>query len=1388
MVLIVNLTSTYANENLFQLKDTLDSYTLSFTLPPFSIETINDEITQYNRIKAPGLFPGGESGRPQLPMTSFNLQIPTPQLLEPPKASVTKTYTRKIFLTHHLLPNQKPLLTNDTHTQSSLFFDSVYYSTTSPFQSSQLVSFSDPYSAVGTHGITAFIHPFSYDPHNKCLTVVDSFSVSISNLEKRAPQRSPSHLAQPLKSLYLNTLHSPKSEFESFGIAPIQEAPTSESNYLIITPLKYLDTLMRFVDYKDSTGYTITWATTEAIGQSTGEIKTFIQAQYDTPSTRPIYLLLVGDADDIPAWFNPTTDDTPETDLYYSTLEGTDSLPDLFMGRFAISNTTELSNLIEKTIFMDQHLSTIPKKTSFVATFDKQMNYMTGNVNYVDVENTHNEVIDNIIPPDYQSNKRYIREGARGADLINDINSGIAIALYSGHGSPTYLSDNAFVLNNNNVRSASNTTSYPLILSLACNAAKFTETLSLAEMWIRGEWGASAFFGASAPSYFGYDDTFEKQLFTNLFSDQSQNRIGIFTTLGKINFYTTTPQLKVRQRYLEIYNTFGDPSLAVTQNQSNTIHYYATYISGDDHGNKNGILNPGDTADVSISLKNLSLYDQSNVYARMSTTTPGINILTDTSHFAHLANGSITESDTPFTISVLNTVLTPSEIQFELYLTDSISFNDTLTFTTTVYASSTIQGTIYAQGDQAPLTNWTVYFSGPTSGTTQTNNLGKYTIHAINGEYEIQVLNDQHYSSDTKSVTIPLGTPTETNGIDIYVQKAQLTPSHAAIVTTVSPHSILTIPTTITNTGENPLSLSLSKNDNVFPSERVCTKEADNYCAIESQSSFIWNDIKRYGTVLTSLEDCISCDTLIPLPFTFRFYDNYYDSVYVMPSGLISFSPFQKYYTSTICDFSAQTAGTVQNVIAPFFAPIIDHHTGAPGIYYYSDTTQFVIQYDSVSIDGDPTATYTFQSILFPNGIIEYRYKEIAGPTNRASIGIQNSDYTQGLSIGYEEASLPTNNSSFTIYPPQQLLQFRNLDTTLSVFDSYTLTTPITPLHFPSNIQTDTLYITHNDPEQENPLPLPFSVLIIPDIITLSQSSLKFNPIQVTEFSELANTIVNSYSEEIEISSIHSDNPLFYVTHTGSQLLIPQGASPFSVTFNPVTEGYFSTVITITATIVSSGIPLYYTLTAYGYGVENRDIVPSPSAVSFVSTEAGHSVTNNLSLYNPGSANLTIDSLVLSNNQFSATTQSYTISSQSALLLDVSFSPSTSGVFKDTLTVYGEWNNPIKIPLSATGYSKPLIQMSLDTITVTLTSGPQTEAFTITNSQGDILSYDIFDLFLPSWMTLNGTNGQLRSNESDRIDITINPLLVPLTTTIDSLQIYSNSNEDFTPVYLKFIR
>ena len=147
----------------------------------------------------------------------------------------------------------------------------------------------------------------------------------------------------------------------------------------------------------------------------------------------------------------------------------------------------------------------------------------------------------------------------------------------------------------------------------------------------------------------------------------------------------------------------------------------------------------------------------------------------------------------------------------------------------------------------------------------------------------------------------------------------------------------------------------------------------------------------------------------VELPFTFRFYENTYDSVYIVSNGYVSFDNNTGYSNGTI-----PSSGTPNNSIYVFWD---DLNPTAGGTVWYKTTggspNGFVVTWEDVPHLGE-TNGGSFQVILYDGGnfIIQYQDVNMGNSSynfgRSATVGIENSGGTTGLQ--YEANGSPYGN------------------------------------------------------------------------------------------------------------------------------------------------------------------------------------------------------------------------------------------------------------------------------------------------------------------------------------------------------------------------------------------
>jgi len=160
---------------------------------------------------------------------------------------------------------------------------------------------------------------------------------------------------------------------------------------------------------------------------------------------------------------------------------------------------------------------------------------------------------------------------------------------------------------------------------------------------------------------------------------------------------------------------------------------------------------------------------------------------------------------------------------------------------------------------------------------------------------------------------------------------------------------------------------------------------------------FEWIDISGTGVSLNPDGPPDYTYGPVFMGFSFPFYGDHYDSVWIMLNGCLRFSPVKLLKWKNDILPNSQTPLTL---IAPFWSNLwFDDSTK---IYYYSTSDSFVVSFTRMKhfISGKYC---TFQTILTEKGEVDFQYKRIEDPSTPATVGMQNEDGSCGLLISYNQ-------------------------------------------------------------------------------------------------------------------------------------------------------------------------------------------------------------------------------------------------------------------------------------------------------------------------------------------------------------------------------------------------
>jgi hypothetical protein len=446
-----------------------------------------------------------------------------------------------------------------------------------------------------------------------------------------------------------------------------------------------------------------------------------------------------------------------------------------------------------------------------------------------------------------------------------------------------------------------------------------------------------------------------------------------------------------------------------------SLAYYSVTVDDDNNGGTsgdgNGIINPGETADLTIRLQNAGTSQTvSSINTTLSCASPGITITSAASAYPNIAVGANAAPTTLFRVQA--GALTDGEaLEFHLAATSSagsqnIRADITPAAAGIAYVSRTVQNA-NNRLDPGETVNMTVTFNNAgsraltaasgilrslDSHVTVNDSLGTYGAVGVGSNAE----NSSNMYNVTADPWTAAGYParmlliiTDTNG---FRDSTEYTDT-IGVASATSP------------TGPDAYGYYAYDENETQPSGAACV----------SQWIEIWN---QGGTSLNFTDNAQNKDTSVTLslPFGFKFYGEVFNQITVCSNGWLAFGSYP------INDFRNYRIGGPlgpPNQVAAYWDDLKAAGTDSNVYYRYDSGAHiFIVEWRARTLWTN--VTEFFQIILYDttyypsptgDGKIKIQYQLLTPSANQdpspnddnpwASVGIQNGNHTVGLEYSY---------------------------------------------------------------------------------------------------------------------------------------------------------------------------------------------------------------------------------------------------------------------------------------------------------------------------------------------------------------------------------------------------
>ncbi len=871
----VTVQVSYPQENIIVLR---------YSLPKATIKKLGsskskDEVVAVLQGNA---LPFTREGEPVLPVVPGKFIVPANQTIDQIAVSKGKRTTLAgTYLVEHgqapipLIPDVKRVVTKpDLGIYSS---DKVY-----PAKPYSLVSVQKKQGiAIGV----MTLHPCEYRPKSGKLSFYTEMTITItckpdvklqkkrgvpiSNYLKRIGRIRRSHLGvenPDLLSTYFKRSRAPEI-VKSTGSQIVD--PKEQYQYVAITSTSLINakadfTINDLIAHKQNKGISAIVVSVEDIYEDESydgvddaeKIRNFIIDAYENWKTE--YILLGGDVNIIPVRYLSSGaggGTQIPSDVYYQCLDGNynsdgdnywgeptdgpegqdvDLLADVYIGRASVEDEKEMANFVFKTLKYENESSAAsylsqavmigeflggqfgPDEFSYAIPLMQEIHHGSEAASYTTVGFDQYGVFS------VDSIYEYVTKWS-GVDLIEYINeNNCGVINHLGHANTNYV----MKLTNEDVEGITNTNNI-FAYSQGCLPGDFPLDCIAERLTTSSRTGCFAVVFNSRYGWGAYNDNYEnldapsqrfnRQFWHAFFGEFIMN-------LGAINAYSHEQNIwdingtNIRWCFYES-NLFGDPQTMLRGLYVGPSLIYAAHsIDDESSGNGDGYANPGEKLSLPIIVKNVGSEPSLGVTATISSDDPSITIETEFLEFGDVpCCGATKRSIDGASISISSSCETPALIPIRTVFTDSEQNTWESTFELPVYTSTSIKGMVTTISGNNPIAGAKVGYTGTKSGEVTTDSEGNYSIRVIDGTYELTISAEGYLPE----VSEPISVPPDVEDLNFTLGRPQIAVTPVSFKEAIVVGDSLVKDFTVVNNGDLPMKLKLRTKASAKPVLRL---------------------------------------------------------------------------------------------------------------------------------------------------------------------------------------------------------------------------------------------------------------------------------------------------------------------------------------------------------------------------------------------------------------------------------------------------------------------------------------------------------------------------------------------------------------------------------------
>lgn len=549
LAVIVGMTMVVQAQNIRYtlLSSTQNEAVVRVDFGAFQTETVSVNGEDMQKLIMANAYPILKKGSPELLHSAFSLIVPEGS--NPETEILDEQYT---IVEHFALAPSKGKLYRDVNPADIPYMKSADYQT-SNYLLNNAIKADKTYQLRDFHGMNFKVYPFDYNPEAQKLKIYSSVTVKVTFNSTRSVAAA-TKINRTFDAVYSNQFLN----YKGLRGTPV----TEEGDILVICPENFMEAMQPYADWKIRNGYNVEMVSVVAAGNSASAIKTYITNYYNEHNLA--YVIIVGDN----AQFPTPSISGDKVDNYFTEIAGGDSYPDIILGKISAENAAQVETQVQRFIEYEQNPPETSHFTSFMGIASNQGPGDNNEYDYQHIRNIDNKLQNYTYTSGYE-----LFEGSQGgldasgdptASMVaTNVNSGVGIICYCGHGNVQNWSTTGF--SNNNVNNLTNVGKLPFIISVACVNGAYHSGTCFAEAWLRathnGEpTGAVSFLGSTInqpwdPPMCAQDEMIDRLIGT-IPTNKNYTFGGVFFN-GLIKMLDVYNENEVSRTWI----LFGDPTL-----------------------------------------------------------------------------------------------------------------------------------------------------------------------------------------------------------------------------------------------------------------------------------------------------------------------------------------------------------------------------------------------------------------------------------------------------------------------------------------------------------------------------------------------------------------------------------------------------------------------------------------------------------------------------------------------------------------------------------------------------------------------------------------------------------------------------------------------------------